>query len=90
MYYIYALKCVPRNGQWKFYIGYTANLKARLQKHRSKATQTTRRFKSIELVYYEACVSEKDARQRERQLKTGFGRGYLNRRLENYLRDKGA
>jgi putative endonuclease len=37
------------------------------------------------LVYCEVCLSKKDAQNRERQLKTGFGRGYLKRRLKNFL-----
>jgi hypothetical protein len=32
----------------------------------------------------EACLSKEDASEREKQLKTGFGRGYLKRRLKNY------
>jgi hypothetical protein len=35
-----------------------------------------------ELEYYEACRSEIGARLREKQLKTGFGRAYLKRRLQ--------
>jgi putative endonuclease len=35
----------------------------------------------FELVYYEACLIKEKAIQREKQLKTGFGRAYLYRRL---------
>ncbi len=35
----------------------------------------------IQLVYYEACLNLSLAKARERQLKTGFGRAYLKRRL---------
>jgi hypothetical protein len=35
----------------------------------------------VTLEYYEACRSEDRARLREKQLKTGFGRAYLKRRL---------
>jgi len=35
----------------------------------------------VVLEYYEACRSEVNARRREKQLKTGFGRAYLKRRL---------
>jgi len=33
------------------------------------------------------CQKETGARKRELQLKTGFGRGYLKRRIENYLEE---
>jgi putative endonuclease len=45
----------------------------------------TKKFDTIELVYYEACISKTDAIKRELQLKTGFGRGYIKKRLESYL-----
>lgn len=58
MYYVYVL-------QWKrnseFYIGYTDNLKRTIKEHRKE--------ESFKLIYYEACQSEKIARQRERKLK---------------------
>jgi putative endonuclease len=72
-----------------FYIGSTSDLKERLHDHKSKSVSTTKNFDIIELVYYEACRSKKDARKREIQLKTGFGRGYLKRRLKDYF-DKRA
>ena len=36
-------------------------------------------------IYYEACVGVDDARRRERFLKTGKGKRYLNNRLATYL-----
>lgn len=85
MFYVYVLNCWLDKRQ-TFYTGYTENLKSRLKQHVSGSTTTTRKFDKIELIYYEACLNENDARQREIQLKTGYGRGYLNRRLENYLK----
>lgn len=69
----------------KFYIGFTNNLKRRLKEHRCKKTHTTSRMTGWKLVYYEACLSKRDAQKREKQLKTGFGRGYLKRRLVSYF-----
>ena len=69
----------------KFYIGSTNNLKRRLNEHRPGKTCTTYRMKDFKLVYCEICLSKKDAQNRERQLKTGFGRGYLRKRIKNYL-----
>jgi hypothetical protein len=36
-------------------------------------------------VYYEACLTAADARRRERFLKTGKGKRYLNNRLRESL-----
>jgi len=82
MYYVYALYSKRSN---KFYIGLTSNLKRRLLEHKRGKTHTTYRMPEWKLVYYEYCLSKKDAELREKQLKTGFGRGYLRRKLKNYL-----
>ena len=88
MFYTYVLKCIDtKSNRKKFYVGYTNDLKTRLLAHTAKSIRTTKSFDKIELVYYEACLNKTDARKRELQLKTGFGRGYLKRRIESYLKD---
>ena len=87
MFYTYVLLCQDsKNNKRKFYIGSTENLKERILSHKTKGVDTTKNFDKIELIYYEASLNKTDARKRELQLKTGFGRGYINRRLENYLK----
>jgi len=66
-------------------VGSTNDLKERLIRHRKGDVKTTKSFDKVVLVYYEACLNKTDARKRELQLKTGFGRGYIKRRLESYL-----
>jgi putative endonuclease len=86
MYYTYVLLCRDSNtNEQKFYIGYTQDINNRVLEHKQKSVETTKRFDEIELVYYEACINKTDARKREIQLKTGFGRGYINKRIESYL-----
>lgn len=81
-YYVYVLIDI----QTKLcYIGYTEDLNQRLKDHRSGKTMTTAKMVKPELIYYEACLNKKDALIREKQLKTGFGRGYIKKRIENYL-----
>ena len=70
MYYVYLLKRLDID---ETYIGYTNDLKRRLNEHRDKKP---------ELVYYEAYKSEKDAREREIKLKQ---RGQTVRRLKERL-----
>ena len=41
----------------------------------------------IKLIYYEAGIDEKDARAREKYLKSGIGKRYLRNRLNNYMSD---
>jgi putative endonuclease len=82
MFYIYAFYDKIRK---IFYTGYTKDLKRRVNEHKMGKSQTTSRMPDKVLVYYEACLSKKDAIEREKQLKTGFGRGYLKNRLKHYL-----
>ena len=83
-YYTYVLECtLVRNKN--FYIGYTNNLKIRLLRHKSKQVYATKRYDSVDLIYYEACKSKEDAILREKTLKTGFGRGFVKNRLKYYL-----
>ncbi len=82
MYYVYVLYDRIKD---KFYIDLTKNLYRRQEEHKHGKVITTSKMSSLKLVYYEACISKRDAINREKQLKTGFGRGYLRRRLKKYL-----
>jgi len=66
MYYIYILKSKTNN---KLYIGFTSDLRKRLLDHNNGKSNFTKKFIPWKLVYYEAYTSEKDAREKERQLK---------------------
>ncbi len=88
MYYVYVLLCSNSQSEiFEFYTGSSKNLDQRTIDHGTKSVKTTKKFDKIELVYYEACLNKKDALIREMQLKTGFGRGYIKRRMENYLKE---
>ena len=87
LYFTYVLRCVDTKlSSVQFYTGSTTDLKSRVQNHKSGNTRSTKRFDKIDLLYFEGCLNKTDAIKRENQLKTGFGRGYLKRRLENYLK----
>jgi putative endonuclease len=75
--YTYVLKCADGN----LYIGSTDDLKRRMLEHRDGMCSNTSKRLPLELIYYEACRSLAAAREREKQLKTGFGRGYLRKRV---------
>jgi putative endonuclease len=83
-FYTYVLNCENQDKKSEFYIGSCKDLINRVSEHQNKEVTTTKKFDKITLVYYEACLNKTDARKRELQLKTGFGRGYLKRRIESY------
>ena len=78
MFYTYVLRSKKDN---YLYIGWTDNLRERFVKHLSGKVESTADRNPLELVYYEACNSKTKAIQREKQLKTGFGRKDLKGRI---------
>ena len=82
MYYVYVLKSGKDNF---FYVGYTKDLKVRIEEHKTGRVNSTKDRLPMELVYYEACLNSKDATKREKYLKTSWGKRYIKNRLENYL-----
>jgi putative endonuclease len=69
----------------KFYIGSTSDLRVRLQEHDKGGVRSTAYRRPLQLIYYEACLSIRDAGRRERYLKSGRGGRYLKQRLACWL-----
>ena len=83
MYYVYLLECTADKSR---YIGYSADLKKRIERHnKGDGARTTSRKKDWKLIYYEAYLDKRDAKGRERFLKSGSGRHLLKKQLANYL-----
>lgn len=78
MFYTYVLQS---NKDGKLYIGWTTNLNNRILNHNKGLVGSTKDRLPLKLVYYEACLQKDKAIEREKQLKTGFGRAYLKRRI---------
>lgn len=68
-----------------FYIGYTQDLKKRLETHNANMNFSTKTRTPFRLIYAEACLSENDARRREEYLKTIQGHRFLKIRLKEFL-----
>jgi len=83
--YVYLLRSLQDR---KFYVGCTNDLRRRLAEHNSKKSFATKSRTPLQLIYYEAYPNRKDAEKRERFFKTGWGRRYIQRALENYLSAK--
>jgi putative endonuclease len=82
MIYTYVLKS-KKNGT--LYTGSTNDLRKRLKFHNEGRSTYTKKFKPYEVIYYEACLDDNDARSREKYLKTGMGKRYLKNRLRGFL-----
>lgn len=66
MFYVYLLKSLKDND---CYIGSTDNLKRRFEEHNSGRVFSTKNRTPFKIVYYEAYLSEEEARKREHNLK---------------------
>ena len=82
MYYTYVLQ--SKNNKI-LYTGSTADLRKRFKEHNSNLVGFTKNRGPWDLVYYEACLNEQDARSREKYLKSGMGKRYLKNRLKRFL-----
>ena len=80
--YVYVLRSA-KDGQ--FYVGLTRDLRVRLQTHNSGKVPSTKHRVPLELIYWEGCLNESDAAQREKYLKTAWGKRYIKGRLRRYL-----
>ncbi len=82
-YYTYVIESKKTINE--LYIGYTKNLIQRLKEHNQGLNFSTKLDKPWKLIYYEACLTENDAKRRERYLKTSQGHHLLMRRLKEYF-----
>ena len=81
MHYVYVLQ----NELGAFYLGCTSDLKKRVSEHNKGLSQSTK-GRVWKLVYYEAYVTFKAAREREYRLKKhGRSKQLLYERIKNSL-----
>ena len=83
MYYVVYILENQNNKSW--YIGFTANLKQRLQEHKYKKSPYTSKKENWRLMYAELYLDKFDALVREKFLKSGSGRRFIKKQLANYL-----
>jgi predicted GIY-YIG superfamily endonuclease len=79
MYYVYLLRSIKTPS--KTYIGYTTNLKQRLETHSSGGSVYTQEDRPWRLVTYLAFDSEKKALDFEKYIKVGSGNAFAKKRL---------
>lgn len=81
-YFVYILQSRKNKA---FYIGFTCNLKKRVNDHNSGANQSTKHNKSWKLIHYEMYLNKKDALHREKYLKSGWGKRTIKKMIKYYL-----
>ena len=67
------------------YTGCTRDLRKRFELHQAGRVASTAKRLPLKLVYYEACLDERDAFRREKYLKTTYGKRYIKTRCQHYF-----
>jgi len=75
MFYVYVLRSLEKGRR---YVGMTKHLDRRLKEHNEGKNRSTKGFKPFELVHVEEFEERIEARKREKYLKSGSGREYLD------------
>jgi len=73
---VYAIRSLIRN---YIYVGQTANLADRINRHNKGREKTTRAYKPFALIYSERFPDRITARRKEKYLKSGIGKEYLKK-----------
>ena len=76
MHYTYVLQSEKDNG---YYVGFTLDLKLKFEKHTKALVDSTKNRRPLQLIYYEACLSQEDATRREKYLKTLTAKYFFTR-----------
>ncbi|MCX5713223.1 MAG: GIY-YIG nuclease family protein [Candidatus Omnitrophica bacterium] len=87
MYYVYILLSQKDEN---FYIGFTENIKQRLDEHNAGKNVSTKLRRPLSLIYFEWHTSKFDALRRERYFKTTKGKATLKQILKDALLKNGA
>jgi len=85
-FYVYILFSSKAKG---FYIGFTNNLKTRLTQHAKGQVYSTKFRLPVRLIHYEYFIDEKDAKAREKFLKSGYGRKQFKEIVKNTIENFG-
>ncbi len=75
MYYVYVLQSKKDS---RLYKGFAGDLKKRLREHNDGLVRYTKPWRPWKLIYYEAYVVKEDAIAREKYIKSGWGKRYID------------
>lgn len=81
-YYVYVLHNLQKDF---IYIGYSGDLKERYKSHNKGEVTSTKAYLPLQLIHYESYKNIKDAKRREKYLKTNHGKTTLITMLKEYF-----
>ena len=84
MFYVYVIESQKN---FDLYKGFTVDINKRLKEHNRGLTESTKNGRPWKLIYCEVLRNKQDAVEREKYLKSGWGRKYLDKVLNNYFKN---
>lgn len=72
--YVYVLKSLKN--EW-MYVGMSSNVERRITEHNSGKVRSTKAYCPWKLLHLESFNDRKSAREREKYLKSGYGKAWL-------------
>ena len=88
MHFVYILQSQVDRG---WYIGYSADVDRRFVEHNVGKNVSTHFRRPFRVIYYEAYLHKMDALGREKFLKSGAGRKFLEKQMRHFLdEEKGS
>jgi len=81
MFYVYFLKL--KNSD--IYKGFSDDLKRRISEHNAGKVASTKNYRPVQLIGYEAYILKSDALRREKFLKTTEGRRLFNQQYRDII-----
>ena len=77
MIYMYTIYAIKSKKDERIYVGFTENLTRRLHEHNHGNVRSTKAFVPWELLYTKQASDRVSARQKEKKLKSGYGKEFL-------------
>jgi putative endonuclease len=77
--FVYVLESIENDYR---YTGITKNLQKRLKSHNRGNNGSTAPYSPFEIIYSETCGNYKEARDREKYLKSGRGREFIDNEVQ--------
>lgn len=73
----YSVYVIQSEVDKRLYVGLSSNIEKRLRSHNNGETFSTKGYRPWKLIYSEIVGKRKEAREREKYLKSGIGKEYI-------------
>ena len=87
MFFVYVLKSVAHQ---RFYVGMTTDVERRIEEHNNAKTKSTKGWKPWKLFFFEEFPTREQARQREKYLKSGYGKQWIKHKWSRSSGDRAS